>query len=126
MPNSQVVSQRLGSINRNLCAAPLYLERRGSPRTVCDLGGYDTIEMPGNDGRPTVLTFSNTANQEARVETLPRISINDPVTIHRLPGEPTRRVPFAVATAADIARLIALFGRAPRHRGEQPIWVTQG
>jgi LysR family transcriptional regulator, regulator for bpeEF and oprC len=84
MPDSQLVAKRLGTIQRYLCAAPAYLERRGSPRTLEELDDHDTVEMPGVDGRPRSWTFSNSIDETVRIEAQPRLSVNDPLTIHRL------------------------------------------
>jgi DNA-binding transcriptional LysR family regulator len=84
MPPSQAVAKRLGSIRRYLCAAPSYLGKHGSPRSVADLGKHDAIEMPAINGRPRIWTFSNSKHRTAEIEPRPRIIVNDPLTIHRL------------------------------------------
>ena len=84
MPPSQAVAKRLGSIRRYLCAAPSYLGKHGSPRSVADLGKHDAIEMPAINGRPRIWTFSNSKHRTAKIEPRPRIIVNDPLTIHRL------------------------------------------
>ena len=83
MPGSQLVTRRLGVIQRYLCAAPAYLKRRGSPRTPEDLHTHDSVEMPGVDGRPRGWTLSR-GDDTRRLELPPRVSVNDAVTIHRL------------------------------------------
>ena len=84
MPPSQAVAKRLGSIRRYLCAAPSYLGKHGSPRSVADLGKHDAIEMPAINGRPRIWTFSNSKHRTAKIEPRPRIIVNDPLTIDRL------------------------------------------
>lgn len=84
MPDSQLVARRLGAMQRYLCAAPLYLERRGAPRTLEDLHSHDIVEMPGVDGRPRRWTFSNSSGETRSIEAQPRVSVNDALTIHRL------------------------------------------
>jgi DNA-binding transcriptional LysR family regulator len=37
------VARRLGEQAMTLCAAPAYLAKRGSPRTVTDLAGHEGI-----------------------------------------------------------------------------------
>ena len=83
MADSQLVALKLGSLGRYLCASPDYLKRRGVPTVLDDLSNHDTVEMPGADGRPRRWTFKQGGEAHA-VETLPRLSVNDPLTIHRL------------------------------------------
>ena len=84
MPDSQLVAKRLGTMQRYLCAAPAYLERRGLPRTLEDVRDHDVVEMPGADGRPRAWTFTSKTGEAARIEVRPRLSVNEAVTIHRL------------------------------------------
>lgn len=84
LPDSRLVAKRLGSIGRYLCAAPAYLERRGTPRTIDDLQDHCIVEMPGVDGRPRSWTFVNARGETVRIDAQPRVSVNDPLTIHRL------------------------------------------
>jgi DNA-binding transcriptional LysR family regulator len=84
MPDSRLVATRLGTIQRYLCAAPSYLARRGSPQTLEELHNHDTVEMLGADGRPRPWSFSNGIDQTLQIEAQPRLSVNDPATIHRL------------------------------------------
>lgn len=84
MPDSRLVATRLGAMQRYLCAAPTYLKRRGSPRTLDDLRDHDVLEMPGVDGRPRAWTFTDKAGEAVRIEMQPRLSVNEAVTIYRL------------------------------------------
>jgi DNA-binding transcriptional LysR family regulator len=45
LPDSSIVAQRLGAIHGVLCAAPQYLERRGSPKTVADLADHPCLRL---------------------------------------------------------------------------------
>jgi DNA-binding transcriptional LysR family regulator len=45
LPDSSVVAQRLGAIHGVLCAAPAYLWRRGSPKTVADLADHACLRL---------------------------------------------------------------------------------
>jgi len=83
MADSQLVAVRLGSVGRYLCASPDYLDRRGVPKTLDDLSNHDTVEMPGVDGRARRWAFKR-GGEERAVETHPRLSVNDPLTIHRM------------------------------------------
>jgi DNA-binding transcriptional LysR family regulator len=83
LPDSSLVSVRLGEMRRVLCGAPDYLNRRGMPQTVADLAGHDIIEMPGSDGRPRAWSFTSDERTE-EVCVSPRIGVNDALTINRL------------------------------------------
>lgn len=83
LPDSALVAVPLGEMQRILCAAPAYLERRGTPRTVADLAAYEAIEMPRIDGRSRTWSFTREGRM-AEVEVAPRVSVNDALTIHRL------------------------------------------
>lgn len=51
LPDSALVTTRLGARNRCVCASPAYLAKRGTPASLDDLARHDTIEMPGADER---------------------------------------------------------------------------
>jgi DNA-binding transcriptional LysR family regulator len=84
LADSQLIASRLGTMERCLCAAPGYLERRGTPRTIAELRDHDRVETPGDGGRPRSWIFINEAGETVRFEEKPRLSVNDTVTIHRL------------------------------------------
>jgi LysR family transcriptional regulator, regulator for bpeEF and oprC len=84
LADSQLIASRLGSMERCLCAAPAYLERRGTPCTIEELRDHDRIETPGDSGQPRSWVFSNETGQTVRFVQKPRLSTNDTVTIHRL------------------------------------------
>jgi len=83
LPDSGLVAVKLGEMRRYLCAAPAYLERRGTLHSIDDIRGHDTIDMPGPDGRTRPWTFSR-GGETLRIETRPRLSVNEALTIHRL------------------------------------------
>jgi LysR family transcriptional regulator, regulator for bpeEF and oprC len=83
LADSQNIASRLGTMERYLCAAPAYLERRGTPGTIEELRVHDRIETPGDGGRPRSWIFCNDI-ETVRFEEEPRLSVNDTVTIHRL------------------------------------------
>lgn len=83
LPDSSLVSTRLGTLSRYLCAAPAYLARRGTPATLRDLDGHDTVEMPGPDGRAIPWSFRKDG-ETVRIDPQPRILIDEALTIHRL------------------------------------------
>ena len=84
LADSQLMARRLGTMERYLCAAPAYLERRGTPSTIEELRAHDRIETPGDSGRPRGWIFFNGTGEAMRFEEKPRLSVNDAVTIHRL------------------------------------------
>ena len=84
LADSQLVATRLGTMERFLCAAPAYLERRGLPCTIEELRDHDRIETPGDGGRPRSWVFVNKIGETVRFEEKPRLSTNDTVTIHGL------------------------------------------
>jgi DNA-binding transcriptional LysR family regulator len=84
LPSSELVARRLGVIPRVLCVAPSYIARRGSPRTIAELGNHDAIEMPGIEGRPRRWVLSRQRGETRSIELSPRITVNDALTIHRL------------------------------------------
>ncbi len=47
LPDSSLRAVRVGSVRRVLCAAPAYLERRGTPSSLADLAGHDSIGFSG-------------------------------------------------------------------------------
>ncbi len=84
MPDSDMVSTHLGTMHRYLCAAPEYLARRGTPKTVEELSNHDILEMPSPDGLPRPWRFSRDGEEALTIEIQPRVAINDPLTIHYL------------------------------------------
>ena len=83
LPNSGMVAVKLGEMRRYLCAAPAYLERRGTPSSIDQIREHDTVGMSGPDGRSRPWTFFR-AGETVRIETKPRLSVNEALTIHRL------------------------------------------
>lgn len=52
LPDSSVVAQRLGAIHGVLCAAPDYLRRHGSPKTIPDLAGHVCLRLVNSSTTP--------------------------------------------------------------------------
>lgn len=82
--DSDMVATHLGTIYRYPCAAPAYLQRRGTPDGIEALEAHDLVEMLGSDGRPRPWSFSRSGEAAITVQVEPRIAVNDQVTIHRL------------------------------------------
>jgi DNA-binding transcriptional LysR family regulator len=83
MPDSGLVAVKLGELQRYICAAPSYIERRGMPASIEAITVHDTLDMPGPDGRPRPWTLMR-SHEVIKLETRPRICVNEALTIHRL------------------------------------------
>jgi LysR family transcriptional regulator, regulator for bpeEF and oprC len=71
LADSQLIASLLGTMERCLCVAPAYLERRGMPCTIEELRDHDRIETPGDTGRPRSWTFINQIGETVRFEEKP-------------------------------------------------------
>ncbi len=56
LPDSNMISTRIGSIRVVVCASPSYLETRGHPKQLGDLGTHDCITIDDHD-TPSVWRF---------------------------------------------------------------------
>src|SRR3954469_19376900 len=45
--DSSLVARKIGEATRMICASPIYLERRGSPRVPADLLQHNCLTLPG-------------------------------------------------------------------------------
>ncbi|MBO9707348.1 MAG: LysR family transcriptional regulator [Caulobacter sp.] len=61
--NSNLVARRIGSVRRIVCASPDYLQRRGRPQTVAELGEHDCLTLIG----VTHWAFGPSGTERARV-----------------------------------------------------------
>jgi DNA-binding transcriptional LysR family regulator len=52
LPDSSIVAQRLGVIHGVLCAAPDYLKRHGSPKTIGELAGHACLRLVNSSTTP--------------------------------------------------------------------------
>ena len=77
MPDLELVAKRLGTMRRYLCAAPAYLQRRGTPQTFDELHDHDLLEMPGVAGRSRSWTFAREGEHDVSVDVHTRVSVND-------------------------------------------------
>jgi DNA-binding transcriptional LysR family regulator len=75
LPDSTLMSRRLGTVRRLLVASPAYLARRGLLKTPLDLVAHDVIAftalMPGREWR------YDEGGVDRRVAVRPRLEIND-------------------------------------------------
>ena len=83
MPDSRLIAMGLGTMQRYLCAAPSYLEARGSPQSIEELKDHITIEMPGINGMPPTWKFFKDGH-EVKFRIPPRLLVNDPGMIYQL------------------------------------------
>jgi LysR family transcriptional regulator for bpeEF and oprC len=83
MRDSGLVTIKLGTIRRYICAAPSYLARRGTPKSIEAIAQHDSIDMPGPDGRVRPWSFSR-GKEERKLGAKPRVCVNEVLTIHRL------------------------------------------
>ena len=83
MHDSGLVTIKLGTIRRYICAAPSYLSRRGTPTSIDAIAQHDAIDMPGPDGRARSWSFSR-GEEVFKLQSKPRVCVNEALTIHRL------------------------------------------
>ena len=81
--DSSMVAVRLGEMKSLICAAPRYLERRGTPSSIADFEDHDIIDMPGPERQSRPWSLSQNG-QTCEIALKPRVSANDALTIHRL------------------------------------------
>jgi len=51
MVDSSLISRKLGTLRWIICAAPVYLEQRGTPHTLADLSDHDCLAYSQNSNR---------------------------------------------------------------------------
>jgi DNA-binding transcriptional LysR family regulator len=74
LPDSRLVAQRLGTVQRVVCASPAYLEARGTPKTPDDLAAHDCIIYDGFLG-PDVWKFVRDG-AEVAITVQPRLIVS--------------------------------------------------
>ncbi|RAN75119.1 LysR family transcriptional regulator [Bacillus sp. SRB_336] len=62
--DSGLVARQLATNRRVLCAAPEYLQRRGTPRTPADLAAHDCLLLVGSQGRQEAWHFTDRKGRE--------------------------------------------------------------
>jgi DNA-binding transcriptional LysR family regulator len=75
LPDSQLVARKLADIQMIVCAAPSYLERRGTPTTPAELTGHDCLAFSDTPG-PSEWRFGKDARSENRIAISARLWIN--------------------------------------------------
>lgn len=71
-----LIARRLADNHRVLCAAPAYLQRRGSPRTVAELAGHDCLVIKERD-HPFGVWRLRSAGSEQTVKVTGPLSANN-------------------------------------------------
>ena len=84
LPDSRLIATGLGTMQKYLCAAASYLERRGIPQSIKELKEHDTIETPCKNGVPRTWMFYRNVRESEEFEVPPRLLVNDPGMIYRL------------------------------------------
>lgn len=82
LPSSSLVRRHLADWPLVLCAAPAYLDRRGTPRTADDLADHDFLALPAWHHSADVLTGPD--GQRYRVAVKPRVTSNNQFSIRQL------------------------------------------
>jgi LysR family transcriptional regulator, regulator for bpeEF and oprC len=62
LPDSRLIATALGTMQKYLCAAASYLERRGTPQSIKELREHDTVETPCS--RPLIRRYDPTIHLE--------------------------------------------------------------
>lgn len=75
-PDARVIARRIAPNRRLLCAAPAYLQRRGTPKSPRELAQHDCICIRHGDEAYGVWRLSN-GRQEETVKLGPGFSTND-------------------------------------------------
>lgn len=97
LPDSSLVSRKLGQATERLFAAPTYLAARGRPRTVADLAKHDVVLQRASGG-------------EARWELLGPRGVERVQVKSRLVGDHIELVTEAVVAGLGIALLPSFVG----------------
>lgn len=110
IPVGPFTQRQIAELQRVICAAPSYLERRGTPRMVADLKNHDCVVVagPGLNHWPF-----KTASGIDVVEIRPRVSTDDAEAALRLAIE-----------GAGIARLSDVIVGGPLRNGELVALLT--
>jgi DNA-binding transcriptional LysR family regulator len=108
LPDSSLVSRRLGSAAARLFAAPSYLSRSGTPATVQDLAAHALIDNTPSAGSP-VWQLTHDDGRQSAVPARFRLAANDALLLRELAatGAGIVTLPvFVAAPAVAAARLV--------------------
>lgn len=83
LADSSLVSRRLGTVPRLLCAAPAYLAQNGAPQRPEELADHKFVDYPTPDGRSRHWVF-RIGKEEQAVAIEPKVIVDEVLTIHRM------------------------------------------
>lgn len=114
LPDSSLVTTKVGEVRRVVCASPAYLAAHGEPREPRDLSRHELIEMTGMAAFGNVWSFAQ-AEHEAAIRVTPRLRVNqtDVAVAAALAGRGlTRLLSYQVAEYLCDGRLRAVLTQA--------------
>ncbi len=82
LPDSNLVARKLGSISRQLCAAPSYLAEHGWPAQPEDLLQHDLLSSLAQE--PLVLELRNAQGESTSLRLTPRVQATQVTALHAL------------------------------------------
>jgi DNA-binding transcriptional LysR family regulator len=118
LPDSQLVTRKLGDLQMIVCAAPAYLARRGIPEQPADLAQHDCLAFSDAPSE-TEWRFGASARAECRIRISPRLWINslDALVLAARDGAGLVRVPSwqveADLASGTLMRVLEAYERAP-------------
>ncbi|MFD1911373.1 LysR family transcriptional regulator [Halodurantibacterium flavum] len=83
LPDSSFVAQRIGILDRVLCAAPSYLDAFGRPERPEDLAGHRIVDLPPEEGRFRIWELAGKEGS-ATVRVEPTVTVDNVLTLHRI------------------------------------------
>ena len=111
LPDSDLIARKLGEIQMIVCAAPSYLERRGTPQTPAELSGHDCLAFSETPGAAE-WRFLEDAKSRWKVPISPRLWANslEALVAAARDGAGLVRVPswqvMSEVTAGDLRRVL--------------------
>jgi LysR family transcriptional activator of dmlA len=118
-----LLARRLASNHRVLCAAPSYLARRGTPRTLGDLASHDCLIIKERDHPFGVWRLRNGPREEVIKVTGPLSSNNGEIVVQwAVDGRGiVLRSLWDVAPLLESGRLVQIL---PDHMQEANVWAV--
>lgn len=83
LPDSSLVVQRLGVLDRVVCAAPEYLSRFGTPERPEDLAAHRVVDMPAPGRRRRTWRFDG-PDGPVTADLRPATTVDEILTLHKL------------------------------------------
>jgi LysR family transcriptional activator of dmlA len=118
-----LIARRLASNHRVLCAAPSYLERRGTPRALAELSSHDCLIIKERDHPFGVWRLRNGAREEVIKVTGPLSSNNGEIVVQwAVDGRGiVLRSLWDVAPLLESGQLVQIL---PDHMQEANVWAV--